>query len=231
MLVIDSRERAGSKLVKLVETKAESMSIPFEKKWIEVGDYVYDDVCFEAKSSIDFLGSVMSKRIWTQIDNMDRCYKTNIVLIYGSLTDAVNNIKTNSKSKLPEPARSIMLRNKFMGAIGKIILDSDVKPVWVNTAEEAANIITVVCKMKPLNREVIRPETFKRISTDDLRLDLLSSIKGVSVSKAKGLLKKFGSISEIVHHSDDELCEVKGIGPTVAKRIITVLESEGRVRI
>jgi ERCC4-type nuclease len=231
MLVIDSRERAGSKLVRLVETKAQSMNVPFEKKWIEVGDYVYDDVCFEAKSTIDFLGSVMSKRLWTQIDNMDRCYKTNVVLIYGSLTDAVNNIKENTKSKLPEPARSIMLRNKFMGAIGKIILDSDVKPIWVKTAEEAANIITVVCKMKPLNREVIRPEIFKRISTDDLRLDLLASIKGVSVSKAKGLLKKFGSISEIVHHSANELCEVKGIGPTVANRIITVLESEGRVRI
>jgi ERCC4-type nuclease len=231
MLVIDSRERAGSKLVRLVETKAQSMNIPFEKKWIEVGDYVYDDVCFEAKSAIDFLGSVMSKRLWTQIDNMDRCYKTNIVIIYGSITDAINNLKSNTKSKIPEPARSIMLSNKFLGGIGKIILDTDVKPVWVKNEEDAAKIITAVCKMKPIDREAIRPEVFRRIATDDLRIDVLIGIKGVSAKKAKELLKKFGSISEIAHHSATEISEIEGIGSTVANRILTVLESERRVRI
>ena len=231
MLVIDSRERAGSKLVGLVETKAKSMNIPFEKKWIEVGDYVYDDVCFEAKSAIDFLGSVMSKRLWTQIDNMDRCYKTNIVIIYGSMADAINNLKSNTKSKIPEPARSIMLSNKFLGGIGKIILDTDVKPVWVRNEEDAAKIITAVCKMKPIDREAIRPEVFRRIATDDLRIDVLIGIKGVSAKKAKELLKKFGSISEIAHHSAIEIAEIEGIGSTVANRILTVLESERRVRI
>jgi ERCC4-type nuclease len=231
MLVIDSRERAGSKLVGLVEAKAKSMNISFEKKWIEVGDYVYDDVCFEAKSAIDFLGSVMSKRLWTQIDNMDRCYKTNIVIIYGSMADAINNLKSNTKSKTPEPARSIMLSNKFLGGIGKIILDTDVKPVWVRNEEDAAKIITAVCKMKPIDREAIRPEVFRRIATDDLRIDVLIGIKGVSAKKAKELLKKFGSISEIAHHSAIEIAEIEGIGSTVANRILTVLESERRVRI
>ena len=231
MLVIDSRERAGSKLVGLVEAKAKSMNISFEKKWIEVGDYVYDDVCFEAKSAIDFLGSVMSKRLWTQIDNMDRCYKTNIVIIYGSMADAINNLKSNTKSKIPEPARSIMLSNKFLGGIGKIILDTDVKPVWVRNEEDAAKIITAVCKMKPIDREAIRPEVFRRIATDDLRIDVLVGIKGVSAKKAKELLKKFGSISEIAHHSAIEIAEIEGIGSTVANRILTVLESERRVRI
>ena len=76
MLIIDSREKEGSKLVKLVESKAKGLNIQTEKKWLEIGDYVFDDVCFEAKSTTDFLGSVISKRLWTQIDNMDRHYKT-----------------------------------------------------------------------------------------------------------------------------------------------------------
>ena len=74
MLVIDSRE--NSRLSKLVMQKAKAIRIPCEKRWIEIGDYVCDDVCFEAKSTTDFLGSVMSKRLWTQLDNMDRHYKT-----------------------------------------------------------------------------------------------------------------------------------------------------------
>ncbi len=59
MLVIDSREKEGSKLVGLVESDAKHLGITTEKKWIEVGDYVYEDMCFEAKYTIDFLGSVM----------------------------------------------------------------------------------------------------------------------------------------------------------------------------
>ena len=97
MLVIDSRE--NSKLSKLVMQKAKAIQLPCEKRWIEIGDYVYDDVCFEAKSTTDFLGSVMSKRMWTQLDNMDRHYKTNVVIIHGSLEEAIFNVIKNAPSK------------------------------------------------------------------------------------------------------------------------------------
>ena len=231
MLIIDSREKKGSKLVDLVETKATSLSIPYEKKWIEVGDYVYDDVCFEAKSSIDFLGSVLSKRIWTQIDNMDRHYKTNIVIIYGTIEEAISAVIDNSYSKLPIASRKIMFNNKFLGAIGRITLDTDVKAFWVPTEREAALIITSVCKMKPIDRDVIRPQVIKRISTDDLRIDVLTSIKGISVKKAKALLKKFGSIAEIAHTPANEINSIDGIGPTIASRVLEVLNTENRVKI
>ena len=231
MLIIDSREKKGSKLVDLVESKATALSIPFEKRWIEVGDYVYDDVCFEAKSSIDFLGSVLSKRMWTQIDNMDRNYKTNIVIIYGTIKEAVDAIIENSYSKLPVASRKIMFNNKFLGAIGRITLDTDVKAFWVPTEKEAALIITSVCKMKPIDRDVIRPHVIKRISTDDLRIDVLTSIKGISVKKAKALLKKFGSIAEIAHTPANEINSIDGIGPTIASRVLEVLNTEKKVKI
>tara|TARA_R110001592_G_scaffold52508_2_gene160614 strand:+ start:1688 stop:2377 length:690 start_codon:yes stop_codon:yes gene_type:complete len=229
MLVIDSREK--SKLCELVMSKAKTMSIPHEKKWIEIGDYVYDDVCFEAKSSIDFLGSVLSKRMWTQLDNMDRHYKTNIVIIHGSLNEAITAVIQNSPSKMPIGSRSMMLNNKFLGAIGRITLDTDIKPFWVNSEEEAAMIITAVCKMKPITRETIAPQIFKRITTDDLRIDLLSSIKGVSVKKAKALIKIYGSIMEVGECSAFELQSIEGIGETLAERIISTLNSEEKVKI
>ena len=231
MLTIDSRERKGSLLVDLVEKKANSMNIKTEKKWLEIGDYVFGDVCFEAKSVTDFIGSVMSKRLWTQIDNMDRHYVTNIVIIYGSLSKGIKNIMTNSRSKLPAPARAVMLNNKFLGAIGRITLDTDCKAFWVPTEKEAALIITAICKMKPIEREVIRPEVFKRITTDDLRLDLLTSMKGVSIKKAKELIKQFGSIMEIGEQEPEDLTIIDGIGTTVSERIITVLNAEKKVKI
>ena len=229
MLVIDSRE--NSKLSKLVMQKAHALQIKHEKRWIEIGDYIFDDVCFEAKSTTDFLGSVMSKRLWTQLDNMDRHYQTNVVIIYGELEEAIHNVISNSPSNVPIGSRSIMLNNKFLGAIGRIVLDTDIKPFWVRTEEEAALIITAISKMKPLTRDTIAPQIFKRITTDDLRLDLLSSIKGVSIKKAKELIKQFGSIMEIGECSEFELQSIEGIGETLAKRILSTLHSEEKVKI
>ena len=231
MLIIDSREKEGSKLVKLVESKARSLNIQTEKKWIEIGDYVFDDVCFEAKSTTDFLGSVISKRLWTQIDNMDRHYKTNVVIIYGTIQEAIFNVKKYGKAKIQEPARSIMLNNKFLGAIGRITLDTDVKAFWVPTEEEASLIITAICKMKPIQRDVIRPEVFKRVTTDDLRLDVLTSIKGVSIKKAKLLIKEYGSVMEIGEQTEEELQFLEGVGQVLASRILNTLNSEKKVKI
>tara|TARA_R110001606_G_scaffold363829_2_gene518079 strand:+ start:1590 stop:2285 length:696 start_codon:yes stop_codon:yes gene_type:complete len=229
MLIIDSREK--SKLAKLVMVKAKALKLEHEVRWIEIGDYVFDDVCFEAKSATDFLGSVMSKRLWTQLDNMDRHYKTNVVIIHGDMQEAIINIIEHSPSNIPIGTRSIMLNNKFLGAIGRIVLDTDVKPFWVQSEEEAALIITAVSKMKPLTRDTIEPQVFKRITTDDLRIDLLSSIKGVSIKKAKKIIKEYGSIMEVGECSAFELQAIEGIGETLAKRIISTLNSEEKVKI
>ena len=229
MLVIDSRE--NSRLSKLVMQQAKAIKVPCEKRWIEIGDYVFDNVCFEAKSTTDFLGSVMNKRLWTQLDNMDRHYETNVVIIYGDMQEAIHNVIQHSPSKMPIATRSIMLNNKFLGAIGRIVLDTDAKPFWVKSEEEAALIITAVSKMKPITRETKAPQIFKRITTDDLRIDLLSSIKGVSIKKAKQMINQYGSIMEIGECSAYELQAIEGIGETLAKRIISTLNSEEKVKI
>ena len=49
-LQIDSREK--SDLAELVIKQATKLNIPHEKVWLEIGDYTYADVCFEAKSEI-----------------------------------------------------------------------------------------------------------------------------------------------------------------------------------
>jgi len=92
-------------------------------------------------------------------------------------------------------------------------------------------LITAFCKIKPINREAIRPELIKRVTTDDLRLDVLCSIKGVSYKKAKALIEKFGSIQEIGLHPVNEITTIDGIGEKTASRILEVLYSERKVKI
>jgi|TARA_R110002020_G_scaffold153171_18_gene332454 ERCC4-type nuclease len=227
-LIIDSRE--VSALSDEVESKATSMNIITKKQWIEVGDYVIGNTCFEAKSTHDFLSSVISKRLWTQLDNMDRCYDNNIVIIYGSLRDALTYTKYSAKyNSMPRNRKMQLLTNKFYGALGRIILDSDIKPVWVLDEFAAASIICSVAKMQPVDRPPIKPHMFKRFTTDDVRINMLTTVKGVSEKKAKMLIKKYGSLMEIGDCDKRELCSLEGIGDTTADRILSIFNSEKKV--
>lgn len=223
-LIIDSRE--NSNLYEYVESEAHRLMIPTEKQWLEVGDYVFNDVCFEAKSSFDFLQSVINKRLWNQIDNMDRHYEHSFIIIHGSLHEAMDFTKYVKMNIPPE-----MLKNKFYGAIGKIALDTDCEVMWFENAKKAAKVMTTICKMRPIDRKVISPSLLKRITTEDIRLDMLCTINGVSESKAKKLIKEFGSVMEIGDSNAEELALIDGIGITIAQRIIDTLNSEEKVSI
>jgi len=223
-LIIDSRE--NSSLTEHVEIEALGLKIDTEKEWLEIGDYVFEDVCFEAKSSFDFLQSVINKRIWSQIDNMDRAFDNNNVIIYGTLSNAIKEYR----KRVTDGAygREGFLHNKFLGAIGKIILDTDCNIILVDNEKMAAKVICAVCKMKPIDRSVYQPRLIKqkKISTADLRIDILMTIKGISESKAQMLIDEFGSIMEIGESSVKELSLLDGFGNTLAKRVLDALNSE-----
>jgi len=88
-LKIDSREH--SELAEMVIHNCREINVPYEKEWLDIGDYTFGDVCFEAKSAFDFLQSVINKRLWNQLDNMDAKFMNNIVIVYGDFRDAVEN--------------------------------------------------------------------------------------------------------------------------------------------
>ena len=157
---------------------------------------------------------------------MDRHFEHTYVIIHGSLHEAMN-YPNYVKMKIPKH----ILQNKFFGAIGKILLDTDCKVLWFESPKKAAQIITTICKMRPIDRKVISPSLLKRITTEDLRLDMLCTIKGVSESKAKKLIKAYGSVMEIGETSPEELTNIDGIGLTIAQRIVDTLNSEDKVII
>ena len=226
-LKIDTRE--DSELSELVEKYCQDMNIPYEKEWLDIGDYTFADVCFEAKSTFDFLSSVINKRLWNQLDNMDAKFVNNIVIVYGSFNDALENHLHYVNNKA---GQARMLRNKFDGAFGKIILDTDANIIWVSSARQAARLIAVVCKMHPIDREIHTPSIIrKRIATTDLRVDVLCTVKGISPKKAKLLIDRFGSIMEIGEASIEEICELDGFGKVIAKRLIDVLNKEEKMVI
>ena len=224
MIIIDSRE--DSQLSRTLIDLADKSKIETEKKWLEIGDYIIGDCCIEAKSSADFLASVRNKRIFNQLDNMDRTYNKNIILIYGSLDDALDYLHRTSYNSMTWRNK---LKKMYVGALASIALHTDVKPVWVDNYRTAAHIMIAITKH--IDKElIIHKELPKKVKTDDVRVDVLSEIKGVSVEKAKALLKSFGSIAEISMADNKDIIKLDGIGNITAQSILDALNSEKEVK-
>ena len=224
MIKIDSRE--DSQLARHLIEICERDKIEYEKVWLEIGDYIIGDCCIEAKSSADFLASVRNKRIFNQLDNMDRTYNKNIILIYGDLDYALTYLKRTKYN-------TIQWRNKlkkmFVGALTSIALHTDVKPVWVDSYRTAAHIIAATTEH--IDKDlIIHKELPKKIKTDDVRIDILTEIKGVSIDKAKALLETFGSIAELTMSSITDIVKHEGIGKVTAVSILKALNSENEVK-
>ena len=226
MLLIDSRE--DSQLCKHIIKLCDKQNQPYEKKWLEIGDYVIQttpSLCVEAKTTADFLQSVRNNRIFNQVDNMDKEYDVNILLIYGNLNDAI--------SYLDKVGGSIQWRNKlkgmFVGALASIIMHTDTKVVWVDNYRTAANLV-MASYIKIDKKLIIQKQLPKKIRTDDVRIDILTTIKGITINKAQTLLEKFGNINEIGNTTEKEICKIEGIGSVTARNIYVALNNEKVVK-
>ena len=229
-IIIDSREH--SDLTEKILGQAKEMNIQTKKKWLEIGDYVFGDICIEAKSSFDFMQSIHNKRLWNQLDNMDRAYPNNYLVLHGSFDKGFREFVAYTKGSQSRNMRTMMKR-KYLASIGRILLDLDCTLIECKDARQAAERICLMCKMQPHDRAVYSPSIIrkKKISTEDLRIDVLSTIKGISVKKAKTLIEKYGSIMEIGETPPKEIAGLDGFGLVLATRINQTLNSEEKMVI
>jgi len=231
-IVIDSREH--SDLTTKVTDLSQEMNIQTEKKWLEIGDYVFGDICIEAKSSFDFMQSIHNKRLWNQLDNMDRAYPNNYIVLHGSFDQGYREFVSYVKDPNWKTTNMrMMMKRKYLASIGRILLDLDCTLIECKDAKQAAERICLMCKMQPHERAVYSPSMIrkKKISTEDLRVDVLSTIKGVSQKKAKVLIERYGSIMELGETKPKEIATLDGFGMVLATRVHQTLNAEEKMVI
>ena len=185
-------------------------------------------MCIEAKSVEDFLQSVRNKRMFNQISNMEDSYVRNYIIIYGNLSD-VGSYLNHVRSNFNDRSWRLKLQKMFIGALSSIALNTKTTPVWVADVESAAHFI-VACEHhcdKEIDLHKMLP---KKTRTDDVRLDILCTIQGVTIEKARILLSEFGSLLEIATCDVKEIMKVKGIGKVTATNISNALNEEQEVK-
>lgn len=221
-LIIDSNERGS--LCDSVIRRAQRDGLVVLRKQLVVGDYLSGAACIEAKSINDLFLSSHSGHLWRQLENMDMNYERFFLLVHGSIAKYIAMAKNNGKK-----VSYSRVQNELLGTIARVMSDFDCQVFFTeNTSEAAMFIVKLHDKLhKPASRHGAK--AIKRVSTNDVRLDMLLSIPGIGREMAEKLLENCGSIEEMAF--PESLKMIKGLGEVLRGRIVEVITSEEPVII
>ncbi|MDE1845970.1 MAG: hypothetical protein KGH53_01670 [Candidatus Micrarchaeota archaeon] len=203
-VIVDNRER-NLEIIEGLENNG--MALSFAQ--LPVGDYILSDrICVERKTSSDLEGSVMSGRLFEQLDRLRSSFEKPMLVIEG------NGFRLGS--------------SVILGTALKIYIEYGIPILWSESAMETADILSAISKREQEHKShEPRMQGLKKAYTEDQwQLLILSSIPGVGTKLAKNLLEHFKSIKNIVMADTEELTKIEKIGKKKAQRIYEILNSE-----
>lgn len=221
-LIIDSNERGP--LCDSVIRKAQKAGLAVARQTLVVGDYLLGAACVEAKSISDLFQSSHSGHLWRQLDNMDANYERFFLVVHGSIAKHVAMANGNGKRLTHSRVQS-----ELTGTIARIMADFDCQVFYTQNVSEAALFIVKLHDKLHKPASSHGAKAVRRVSTNDVRKDVLLAIPGIGPDLVDRLLEKCGNIEEMMF--PEALKQVKGLGERRRQMILDVLTSESPVHI
>ena len=169
-------------------------------------------VGIERKTIIDFLNSIIDKRIITQLIALKENFDISILIIEGEENIyQVRNFHPNS----------------IRGMLSAIAIDLQIPVLYTKNEKDTTSYLETIAKrLQSKRKNISLLKSRKPITQKELQEYIVESFPGVGPTLAKSLLKKFRSIKSIVNTNEKELQEVEKIGKKKAKSIKEILEKE-----
>lgn len=208
-IYVDSRE-VNSRVLR----ELRKMGVDFELRTLSVGDYqVSDDTVIERKTTQDFLGSIMDKRLYRQAREMVENFKRPVMIIEGE--DLYSGFMN------PDAVR---------GALASVAVDFGIPIIPTRSpADTAAMIRRIALREQREGKPDMRIRTDKKpLTLQEKQLFIVESLPYIGSKYARRLLESFGSVEAVMNASEKELMEVEGIGKRIASEIRKVIETEFR---
>lgn len=184
-VIVDYRERNS-----LVPAELIAQDFKLEFKQLKVADYIVKDVAIERKTESDFIGSIMNKRIWKQLEEIKQ-YENYLLIIEKD---------HNSKITINSP--------QIKGAILSIAINYKIPILFSTHPKETANYIYILAK-KQKKETAINPGKKCRNKIEQSKF-ILESFQNIGPTKSKQLLEKFKSLNNIFNATEEELNSILG---------------------
>jgi len=206
IIIADYRER-NSPLV--AQITARGMSVVYDR--LDIADYLISGgIAIERKSPKDLISSILDGRLFDQVHRMREVYYKCVVLLTGSLAEAV---------KLA-PNEALVYSSLAWVTVNQVSL------VFAKEKEAAELMYWLAEKAKETETSDYRPLIRRKPKGSDqilLRLQVLNALPGVGPVSAQSLLSHFGSLAGVFGASQSQLEGI--IGRSKAKRIYELIHS------
>jgi ERCC4-type nuclease len=200
-IIIDYREKNS-----LVASYLIKLGLDIEFRELKVGDYIVQNVVIERKTVSDFLNSMINHRLIKQIEELKQ-YENNLIILEGI-----------SEQELYNEEKEGINSNAIRGFLLSITLKHKIPLIFSKNSEDTAKFIAVLSRKK--ENEVNLNAKKKILNKKEQLQFIIEGFPGVGPKKAKKLLKKFGSIQNIILASTDDLKEILGIKAESIREII-----------
>ena len=223
-LVIDTNERG--RLPDAIERRAKSRSprVDILRERLVNGDYRCGEWLIEAKSVDDLMQSMRNGHLMRQLDNMDANAGNFGLVVWGDIADYVSQAKARG-SKITYSAAL----KQMTGFLGRVVADFGCLIYRSPNVGEAAAFMVALHEKTYKKASKHGAQAVRRVSTNDVRLDMWLTIPGIGAEMAEAVIKACGSIEEAV--CGDCLREVPRMGKALRNRVVNVLTSEEEVRV
>lgn len=172
-------------------------------------------VGIEKKTINDFLNSIIDKRIIIQLIDLKKHFDIPLLIIEGEENIyKIRNFHPNS----------------IRGMFASIAIDFQIPILYTRNHRDTANLLAIIAKRLDKARSL--PSLLKKRKPLTLKQQqeyLIETLPGIGPTISKSLLEKFKTIKKIINATEEELEEVKKIGPKKIKNIKKVLESEYKI--
>lgn len=189
-ILIDHREKNSLVASYLMK---EGFDVEFQQ--LPVADYIVNDAAIERKTVSDLKGSIINKRIVSQLLELKQ-YERCFLLVEGILDEDLYNGGIHE--------------NAFRGFLLSVALEYKVPIIFTHDEEDSAKYISVLARKKSKNEFGVRASKIL-FSREEQQQFILEGFPHVGPAKAKKLLEKFGSLAAVFTASEDELKEVLGV--------------------
>lgn len=196
MLYVDDRE--PPKIFNYLDKK----QVVYEKKRLDVGDFVYKSWVFERKSMQDLYGSILDGRIYEQLENMKLNYEHSVVLISGKLSDL-----NHKYCKYPD---------SILTVIATILTKHNISVIRCETDYLLIKQLIKICNKvdTPFEGFVKR----LRFTGDDVYLNIIMCVPKLGKKKARQIYDKY-KLKELMEVKEEDLLLIPGIGKKMAEKI------------
>lgn len=207
-IIVDHRE-SRSPVMRFLTQK----DIIIEPQQLDVGDYIISSrIGVERKTVDDFLNSLIAGKLFVQMKSLRSAYSRPLLVIEGEGLLTKRNISHNA----------------IFGSIAAIIVDFGIPIIMTQIPLETADFLAVMAQREQKGGDrvvALRGEKPTQTIAEQQQF-LVEGLPNVSAVLAQRLLQHFGSIRTLANASEQELCQVNGIGKATAAEILRILNAE-----